>query len=447
MLVPDPNSSIPAAPTLTSRKLAAPPRVIVGILVAAAIYVVAEVLMFSGYDDWLGSKSFADIATHLLNGAGYTADGVHPTAGRPPVYPLILAGTMAIAGKNWFACTIVLQALAMAACMLLVFEITARLWPHSAAPRLAVGLLALHGPFMIEMLALRETVWATLGLLGVAWLLLRNSTTWGSAVAMGASLAAVYLLRPSGALIAVVTLPFLVWSRWTIPGRRSLGITLLTGAVLALPWQIYTWKTFGPPGFFPSDSPGYNLCKGAMLSQASFYPWIDADVIDRRMWPLVEGIPMEDMRAIDRRYKAIAWELMRKNPVATARHGLVNALAFSSPLPIPLGRGRLIEKDGDDAVENFRLDWISLLFVPAVILVLVPGLLGTLALAKGNGLPRRWGLWLAGLCLAFLAAHALTFVKTRYRLPLDALLVIPASAWLARYTSRWWRLPPHVTRS
>jgi hypothetical protein len=35
--------------------------------------------------------------------------------------------------------------------------------------------------------------------------------------------------------------------------------------------------------------------------------------------------------------------------------------------------------------------------------------------------------------LAFLAVHALTFTKTRYRLPLDALLAVPAGAWLAGF--------------
>jgi hypothetical protein len=33
--------------------------------------------------------------------------------------------------------------------------------------------------------------------------------------------------------------------------------------------------------------------------------------------------------------------------------------------------------------------------------------------------------------LSFLTIHALTFTKTRYRLPLDALLAIPAGGWLA----------------
>jgi hypothetical protein len=35
--------------------------------------------------------------------------------------------------------------------------------------------------------------------------------------------------------------------------------------------------------------------------------------------------------------------------------------------------------------------------------------------------------------LSFLTVHALTFTKTRYRLPLDALLAVPAGAWLAGF--------------
>jgi len=38
-----------------------------------------------------------------------------------------------------------------------------------------------------------------------------------------------------------------------------------------------------------------------------------------------------------------------------------------------------------------------------------------------------------------LAVHSITFVKTRYRLPLDALLSIAAGGWLGRRPPEWMR--------
>ncbi len=408
---------------------------------AAALYVIAAWFRFDAGDGWLGSKSYPIVAANLLNGFGYTSDRVHPTAQRPPGYPVILMETMRVSGKHWFAATIVLQALGAVACLALVFEIAGILWPGSPARWLAIGLLLLHGPFMFEMLSLRETVWFTLGLVGVARLLLRPASGVAGAAAMGIALAAVYLLRPTGLMAALVTLPFLIWEARTARCARILAVTGIVFFYVLVTWEIYTWRAFGAPGFFPSSLAGYNLCKGAMPETASIFPWIDPDVMDVRMRRLVATIPIGDESRIDARFKRIAWTLVRENPGAAMHRSLLNALAFVSPLPVPLGSGTLLRSGPGWRVDNFKFYWSDVPFAPLILVILAAGVLGLFDLAAVGGGARRVALWIGALCLVFLGVHALTFVKTRYRLPLDALLVIPAAGWLAQRLPRRFRAP------
>jgi hypothetical protein len=348
---------------------------------------------------------------------------------------LILAATLGATGGHWFLATILLQAVGAAMCLVLVFDLARAIWPRSRAPWLSAGLLAMHGPFMFEMLSLRETVWFTLALLGVGWLLLKGARHTASAIALGGLLASLYLLRPTGLMVCGVTIAFLAWEavRLQAGAIRRLVITLAASAVLVAPWQAFTWRNFGAPGFFPTSSNGFNLAKGADADLAVVSPWIDADTLDPRLRKLTEPIPGNRERASDKVFRQIAIGLIRQSPTTVIYRSTASAVEFVSPLPIPLGTGTLKQTSGRLTIENFRPDWAEIAFTPVMILLLV---------SAGGGLkyflwrktgPSFFGLWMVVVFLSFLTVHALTFTKTRYRLPLDALLVIPAGAWLAGF--------------
>jgi hypothetical protein len=411
---------------------------LVGSFAAASIYVGAFFLAFGGIEHWPGSGSYVLLARNLLHGHGYSLDGVHPTALRPPLYPLILAATMGVTGDHWFLATMLLQAVGAAMCLVIVFGLARAIWPGSRAPWLSAGLLAIHGPFMFEMLSLRETVWFTLALLGVAWLLLKPTRPAANAAALGALLASLYLLRPTGLMVCGVTLAFLAWKAACLqPGTgRRLAITLVAGAVVVAPWQAFTCRNFGAPGFFPTSSSWYNLAKGADPDLAVVLPWIDADTLDPRIRQLTGPIPGNEERATDKALKQIAIGLIRKNPSNVIYRSMTSAVEFVSPLPIPLGTGTLKQTDHGLTIENFRPDWEEIAFTPVVILLLVSAGGGfKYFLCRKEG-PSFFGLWMAIVFLSFLTVHALTFTKTRYRLPLDALLAIPAGAWLAGFKGK-----------
>jgi hypothetical protein len=413
----------------------------IGSLAVAAVYLGAFFWLFGGPARWPGSNSYEQLARHLSDGQGYSVDGVNPTALRPPLYPLILAATMRATADGWFPATVVLQALAAAVCLMLVFDLARACWPQSTAPWLSAGLLALHGPFMFEMLSLRETAWFTLALLGVAWLLLRGARTAASAVALGILLACLYLLRPTGLMVWGVTLAFLGWSavQRQTGARRRLAIVLIASLVVVAPWQAFTWRNFGAPGFFPASSNGYNLFKGADPELTGVLPWIDADSLDSQLGPLAGNIPAGNERASDREFRRLAIGLIREKPATMIGRSALSAAEFLSPLPIPLGTGTsrnlgtgsFGNAGGAIVIDDFRPDWAEVAFAPIVVALLVSAYGGLRQLWRRRGDPRWLGLWIVVVFLSFLTIHALTFTKTRYRLPLDALLAIPAGGWLA----------------
>jgi hypothetical protein len=410
-----------------------PRLVFIGSFVAAAIYAGAFFWRFGSLDNWPSSESYILLARNLSNGHGYSLDGTHPTALRPPLYPLMLAATMDVTGDHWFLATVLLQAVGAALCLVMVFGLARAIWPQSWAPWLSAGLLAIHGQFMFEMLSLRETVWFTLALLGVAWLLLKRTPPAASAVALGGLLASLYLFRPTGLMVCGVTFAFLAWNavRLESVAVRRLLITLVASAVFVAPWQAFTCRNFGAPGFFPTSSSGYNLAKGADPDLATVTPWIDADRLDPRIRKLTDTIPGTEELATDRALKQIAIKLISKNPRRVIYRSMASAVEFVSPLPIPLGTGTLKSTDHGLTIENFRPDWEEIAFTPVVILLLVSACGGLkYFLCRKEG-PSFFGLWIVLVFLSFLTVHALTFTKTRYRLPLDALLAVPAGAWLA----------------
>jgi hypothetical protein len=234
-------------------------------------------------------------------------------------------------------------------------------------------------------------------------------------------------------MVCSVTLAFLAWTavRLEPVAVRRLLITLVASALFVAPWQAFTCRNFGAPGFFPTSSSGYNLAKGADPELATVTPWIDADRLDPRVRELTDTIPGTEELATDKAFKQIAIKLISKNPKRVIYRSMASAVEFVSPLPIPLGTGTLKQTASGLTIENFRPDWEEIAFTPVVILLLVSacgGLKCFLCRKEGTSF---FGLWIVLVFLAFLAVHALTFTKTRYRLPLDALLAIPAGAWLA----------------
>jgi hypothetical protein len=207
------------------------------------------------------SLLYADIARNWLTHGIYGRTILHPgspatlaptiipTLVRLPGYPGFLALCFAVFGHQNYRAVLYLQVVIDLATCLLIADFVRRICGHRAA--MAALWLAALCPFTANYVAmpLTETpsiFCVALGLCAFAAVLERPRLGWMLVLAFAWSYAA--LLRPDGALLAVVFFPALI-----VYGRNTLGLAyafraaLFCALVALLPFGIWTlrnWHTF-----------------------------------------------------------------------------------------------------------------------------------------------------------------------------------------------------------
>ena len=203
------------------------------------------------------SLLYADIARNWLTHGIYGRSLIHPggaptiapTLVRLPGYPGFLALCFAVFGKQNYLAVLYLQMVIDLATCLLIADFVRRICGHRAA--MAALWLAALCPFTANYVAmpLTETpsiFCVALGLCAFAVVIERPRLSWMLALAFAWSYAA--LLRPDGALLAVVFFPALIfYGRSSLGYAQALRIALFCGLVAVLPFGIWTlrnWHTF-----------------------------------------------------------------------------------------------------------------------------------------------------------------------------------------------------------
>jgi hypothetical protein len=202
------------------------------------------------------SLLYADIARNWLTHAIYGRSLIHPggaptiapTLVRLPGYPGFLALCFAIFGKQNYLAVLYLQLVMDLATCLLIADFVRRICGYRAA--MAALWLAALCPFTANYVAmpLTETpsiFCVALGLCAFAAVLERPRLGWMMALAFAWSYAA--LLRPDGALLAVVFFPALIFYSRSSGNAQSIRVALFCGLVAVLPFGIWTlrnWHTF-----------------------------------------------------------------------------------------------------------------------------------------------------------------------------------------------------------
>jgi len=184
------------------------------------------------------AADYLRLAQGLRAGKGYVDDGGHPTAFRPPLYPLMLSLT----GPDVHVAVTLQSALGAANCLLTVALVSR--WLAGPAPWLAGLLLAVdpvHASASSRLLS--EVVYQTLFLLSL--LALDDGRSPRRALLSG-------LLSGLGLLARTAALPVLlamlaVWA-WRAGPRLKAGALFLAGALLAVsPWVVRNALVMGAP--------------------------------------------------------------------------------------------------------------------------------------------------------------------------------------------------------
>ena len=409
----------------------------IGSLVAAIGTGVVMAELFPQFVGWPGSLSFARIAAHFAHDGVFASSGPSQTAERMPLYPLVLAALMRLAGSSWRWWSVGLNALALVTCSGLATRLCARLYRSAGTTWTCALLLAFHVGWSIEALALRETAFFALVLMGIASVLTKPRMGPASLALAGGLTGAAYLLRPTGFLVVAI-LPFWFWAARRSIARafvRSAVLALLVAAVPVVAWQIYTVRELGHLELSNSEG-GNTVLKGAIPEFWIVAPWTDLDLLDP--WVTAEaeraGANSPDTRDAFWRTQALA-EIRSAPTNWMAKASLKMAMLFS-PINVPFGYGRVLPRGNSLRLLDFVWDRWAFVSVPSVILVLCGAATRLWQWRTLSRLEYSFAVPVAVLLTLVCLLHAATSGETRYRLPFDPLLAILAAPIVVQ-----WLLP------
>lgn len=400
--------------------------------------------------------AYYGIAQSLAEGRGYSSPGsTSATAYRPPLYPVLIAGLLAIGG-NVQALGIV-QALLGVLSVWLTFRAGER-WLGRSPAVVAAAVVAVEPLGLVNTsLVMTETI-ATFLL--AAWLVVLSgpveqveagrTTVFPEAPRAGAVRAFwTGVVAGLGTLCRPIMLPTAVLGQiWylgaqcresgrfdarTIRMSRISLMAFLAGLVLTLaPWTVRNWLQFGQP-IVTTTHGGYTLLlghnpsysrevvhgpAGAVWPGPSLEAWqrsVDAELEQK-------GIGPRDEVGRDRAMAAMAWQTIRTDPVEAVRSGatLLARLWSLSPRTTP---ERPIPRSVAVSILLFNVGLLTLALVGLIHLVVMR-------------LP------LAGLLLVpplvFSAMHSLYWADQRMRAPLVPVLALLA-AWGVTCLMKWSR--------
>ena len=196
------------------------------------------------------------LSGHLLHGPGYSMDGVHLTAMRPPGYPLFLTAVQALGG--YMVTARVLQYIAFVLTLVLVATLLPR--GEFSARLVLVTIVTLLYPvqFYTASTLYPQTLSALLFVAALV-LLLRSKRTFGTNLLCGLVFGVLLLVVPTFTL----TLPVVFAVAWLLKMVRwHEGLPLALGVILVVsPWIARNEIVFGKFVPFASNS-GENLLIG-----------------------------------------------------------------------------------------------------------------------------------------------------------------------------------------
>ncbi len=395
-------------------------------LVALAVRIVF-VLHYENPSPLAGDATYYHLFANLVaDGRGFVDPYRHAAdATHPPLYTLALAasslvGLRSVLDHQLWSCV-------LGSSMVIVVGVTGREVVDATTGLVAAGITALYPAFWInDGLLMSETVVQVVIALLVLFVYrtLRRPSA-GNAIAVGALCGLAALTRGEFILLPFVVIAPLAWSlhRHSAPRVLALGATMLGALVVVLaPWSLYNLGRFEQP--VPISTQGGQTLAGANCP----YTYTQGKWLGLWNYPCVlfhspgkaPGQPGhgKDASELDALYRdnGIAYarsQLGRVPVVVLARIGRV----FGVYRPLQQLR---TESGGADG-RPYRPGVAALLTYYLTVVAAVAGLL----LFRRRGIP--WWPPVSFAVLVTLTAAA-TYGASRFRVPLEVALMVPAAA-------------------
>lgn len=351
-----------------------------------------------------------------------------------PAYPLFLAFTRMFVGNRMLLVQVVQCAVAALGAVFLYRLAT------TLAGRWRVGVIAVliyaAYPLLIRHSADRtDAALMTMVVVAFTSAFVTAETPVRSAVA-GVWLGLAVLTR----MMALPLIPLAGALEWRTRGWLGAGALMLSALVVIAPYAIRNYALSG--AIVPTRS-GINLFISNSVYTATVFPDYGPDILEDYAASVVEarGIPSGlSSPAADRAYDALwtryALEEMRRHPWRTAKLKIGNVLYFFSPRLVPYHEPTAattiqLREDGTFTVENSPTRPAVDQIVYAISYTPVLALAAAGVWLRRRDLSRDAILWC--VVATFVVAHSVYFPTTRYRVPIEFVLLFYASVALDRW--------------
>ncbi len=408
---------------------------------AIAVAAVALTLLLTGgYAVLLGDelqfgdeRDYVALVASLAEGHGYTADGVTPTAFRPPGYPLLLLPAYMATDGSVLAMRLV-GVFALAGSVWLAYLLGRRM-RSAGAGALAAVVMACYPLLVYTASTLYPQVPSLFLLLLVIDLGLRASPTpdeppprrhWVVAILAGVAAGLLVLTVPTFGPSLAIVVGWLAWRQRRAVTRRlayrALALLVITAAVAPTVWCVRNAIQFG--AFVPvGTNNGVNLLLGNSEGVTAGGGRV-GDISRYENQAIAQDMD-EVQQNIFYTRAALTWITAHPGDAAALYVGKVlNTFSFRNELATPEQADPL--KDLVSAVSYY----------PVLVLAV-------LRLLQA----RRWPMHpLEKLSLTLIIVNvlllAIFFTRLRLRLPLDGLTILLAAAAVTHLTQDW-RRPVH----
>jgi hypothetical protein len=393
-------------------------------LLARLLYLLLERPPFGG-DYWALSDSLLRDWSLSLHGSLTTAF--------EPAYPLFLALARVVAGHNALLVQVI-QCTVAAAGAIFLYRLAARLTGSPRAGSIAAVLYAVYPLLVRHSPDPSDAALMTTLLIAFAAEFV-SSTTAAGAVRAGLWLGLAVLTRT----MALPIVPLAAAVYWWNGARRAAAVLTGTALLVVAPYAVRNYALNG--AILPTRS-GLNLFISNSPYTAHIFPCYGPDILLEYAYSVLEGAarpPLPESPALERQrdaeWTALAWREMRQHPLRTAGLKARNVLYFFSVKLVPFHEPTettriLLGGNGQFTVENSppRRRSHQIIYAVSYTPVLVLAIGGVWLRRRDLG--RDAVLWC--VVLTFVAAHALYFPTTRYRVPIEFVLLFYAAVALDR---------------
>ena len=359
--------------------------------------------MVSQSDELLkDTDSYLEAAGHLAKDGvfGVGSGEVHPTATRPPLYPVLLSFVANADGEISVVRVAMLNLALSMGTILFTGLFVVRAVPGSPLAAVISALLVACDPLLVAFSAqaMTETPAACLTALS-CWLFavaMGSDRRW-PALALGLALGLATLSRSSFLPVALIGAPMLAWVRFgsgvALPGRfrsaLAAGALCLLGTALAIvPWALRNYAHFGKPilatihggyALAVANSPDYLHYVRDVGREAGPWSLERFDETISRDYALfahykpgvraVSATPEQEL-AMDALFYELAVKWIQEDPEGFLFLTADRFLQFWNPLPHPTSR---VESAKQTAVRTVVGVWYASIFVMMLLCVLLLG--------------------------------------------------------------------------